>query len=84
MAEERGILGSFCLLDDVPALCGGSFSQKNVIGWESWHRDGRELSRDRQGAVDSAGSGSAGQVMCEWLCFTRQALWAQEIKDDLG
>ena len=33
MAEERDILGSFCLLDDVPALCGGSFSQKNVIGW---------------------------------------------------
>ena len=30
------------------------------------------------------GLGSASQVMCEWLCFTRQALWAQQIKDDLG
>lgn len=78
------VLGSFCLLDDVPAHCGGSFSQKSVIGWGELASRGQGAEQGQAGAVDSAGSRSAGQVMCERLCFTRRALWAQEIKDDLG
>ena len=56
MAEERDILGSFCLLDDVPAHCGGSFSQKNVISWGELALRWQGAEQGQAGAVNSAGS----------------------------